>query len=1003
MVEYSLTSELISRLAATARPETEEQSLYYYLDVADSLGPMMAFLLRRECVEEVPFAKIGIPKFDASQCVPQRGEVWVLFCFKDSFRDKANKTTPIRRDGFPLILEWRKNTQDSPLLSGAFRLLADMVRLQLGVEGWGLHPSYSRYCDKIDFSDQSLFADSENVSNVASAYGSILAGLHCAKTGRFPSVWPFPTLQWDPTLGCIAGVAGLREKLAVARDFGANVFTVAKAQERLIAELQGTLNIGTKQLSVYGVRRTSDFEKLASDIAFGAERRKKSWRRLLMAALVPLLVLALGVGAFYWEANRSVFRYYRRSEQLWGQDHGIERIDRSDIGKDGAYEFEYRGFRHGDAGWERKLRRVRRIDAEGVLRPLYTDDLLYCREYEYDSEDKIVSISEINHDGRLLACGVYTKGKVQVLGDDDYELEFNRVEQSESGKSVIPVRSYFAFDSQGRVSKFAEGDGTGRYAIKHFNGDFMDELSFRTMDGQLVAGQNGVARQRTTFYTNGLPAAIYLYGIGDERVLSLGSKIGGVTNVYDSVGNKIWSAYLGLDNQIIEDNTGIAITEYEYDSLGRCVSEKFLSAKGTPTLPNAVTGDAVAIKYEYDPKYGFLKAKRYVNERNEAATANGVSLQTFEHVFDPTGTKVIRKKSRLFGKDERLVETGLLNESAGMDEELDCTGNVVNRTLIGSSGEPINNANGYATTVYEYDDCQRVIFMLNLDVNGDVVPDDDDGFLYMCVRVKYDNPPFIVVEKEGCDGIIMRRIMHRELGDQVYEFVNLRGEPVCGPFGWARRVIKRNEYGWVTEVRNEDVDRVLSDSSDAGIAKTVCDFDVTTNGVSVRITRTNARGSRCDGLAGWCSQYMHYDTRRNLISYEACNSDNESRIGLGGLKMKRVNFSYYKDGNIESVWGTDSEGNTVELTSEGVARIFIEYDEKGLEKRIIGRSSSGDVVKTVDCVSDSGNVFDWVVGLNDWQRTTMMFRADFICRPDSSPEQTIDNFMKFGSPMNDSQ
>lgn len=961
MVEYSLTSELISRLAAAARPETEEESLYYYLDVADTLGPMMAFLLRRECAEEIPFAKIGIPKFDASQCVPQRGEVWVLFCFKDLFRDKANATTPIRRDGFPLILEWRRGTQDSPLLSSAFRALADLTRRQLEVEGWGLHPSYSRYCDKIDFSDPSLFADSDNVNNVASAYGSILAGLHCAKTGRFPSVWPFPTLQWDPTLGCIAGVAGLREKLAVARDFGANVFTVAKGQERLIAELQGTLNIGTKQLSVYGVRRTSDFEKLASDIAFGAERRKKSWRRLLTAALVPLIVLAFGVGAFYWETNRSVFRYYRSSEQLWGQDHGIERIDRSDIGEDGAYEFEYRGYRHTDAGWERKLRRVRRVDSRGVAQPFVFcfnslkvgidkqvehEALIYCsqligRDYDYDVKGGIVAISNVNPDGECIGRLVCLDGKTCLCGDDYYDMEYRRFRSLGCGTSTDYDKLYVAFDAQGHVERIADGDGTGRFAVYHLNSaGYSDEVSFRTKTGQLTTNEEGISRIETVFYANGLPAARYYYGVDNSRVLGLEAKISGVTNVYDSAGNKIWCANLGLEDQIVDDILGTAATKFEYDSLGRCIYAMGLSAKGESSLPKNVRGDAVAVKYEYDDVHGFLRLQKYVNANDEAATVDGVSIRTFDYDYDSTGSGVVRERARLYDKDEKLI--------GGFDEEFDRCGNVTKHTDIGNDGTPIVNDQGVATIVKEYDTSRRVIYEARLDLKGDVVPVNDNGFLVKCTRIKYDSLPFLVKEYEDSEGRTVRITEHESFGLCARECFNSEGQRMSGPFGWARCIVERNAAGWVTEGRYENEDGKLVNDRRDGVAKFICDYDVTTDGIVVRVTCKNEKGVECNNRAGWCNVCLCYDKKQNLISVEVRNTKGEGTFNCFREKVSKAHFSYYEDGKIKSLWGTDLEGNLISITNNGGVVIFLEYDENGTIKRVIERSCSGEVVRIIE-------------------------------------------------------
>ena len=90
--------------------------------------------------------------------------------------------SPLRRDGFILVLEWRKGQTDSPLLSDAFHSLASLVRDHLKIEtgSWGLYPAKDVYADKVCFTDKQLFAEQENVNQVGSAYGAVLVGLWCA-------------------------------------------------------------------------------------------------------------------------------------------------------------------------------------------------------------------------------------------------------------------------------------------------------------------------------------------------------------------------------------------------------------------------------------------------------------------------------------------------------------------------------------------------------------------------------------------------------------------------------------------------------------------------------------------------------------------------------------------------------------------------------------------------------------------------------------------------------
>lgn len=275
---------------------------------ADKVGQsVLPFIVRPGRFDSVPFAALGMMPVKLSDMVPQPGEMWVLFCFRDSFREAIPPDSPLRTDGFPLVLEWRKGEGDSHLLSGAFHDLAERVRRQVGERGggWGLHPAFGRYGDRTAFVDAVFFSDAENSLQLASAWGALAAGLLCRIDGEFPPTWTFPSIQWDWDCEKALGVAGIARKLSVAADCGADTVTIAADQRKGAAKALRELKSGPdgrrfRDLRLYVVKDASDSVAVAADIAWGPSRKRRRGR--LLSAVAILLLLAV-VGLFSWQSR----------------------------------------------------------------------------------------------------------------------------------------------------------------------------------------------------------------------------------------------------------------------------------------------------------------------------------------------------------------------------------------------------------------------------------------------------------------------------------------------------------------------------------------------------------------------------------------------------------------------------------------------------------------------------------------------------------------------------
>jgi len=363
MTEFAVTAKTILEFQ---RKRSPEEGLDYWADLADAVGGFLPFIVRREVIVDIPFERINLPRLRSADFVPKSGEIWVLFCF-DEQDVPLSADSPIRSDGFPLILEWRKGMSDSPLLSEAFHSLADLVREQHGVRDWGLCPSFLRYGDKIAFTDSALFADNKDAVYVASAYGALTAGLSCAVSGKFPARWPFPTLQWDEKRWCIAGVGGLPRKFSVAANSGARVVTVAheqlvKAKRSLEGLQRGPNGDLYADMRVCSVRDAWSPRVLARRIAFIESRVRRIIHRCVLA-LIVLLGIAGTVG---WDATREVYEYYDSFCDVWGRPQGIDKLTRSAVAKRiQSYRFAYRGYGFCGVKPYRKLRRITCVNSSG--------------------------------------------------------------------------------------------------------------------------------------------------------------------------------------------------------------------------------------------------------------------------------------------------------------------------------------------------------------------------------------------------------------------------------------------------------------------------------------------------------------------------------------------------------------------------------------------------------------------------------------------------------------
>ena len=193
--------------------------------IAD-FGTGFAWLLNRD----MDYERYGAPKkFDYADLSVVPGEALVLFA-----TDRQNSNSALPTHGFVLPLEWRYLPEyDNPYSSLLPQPLIDLgkkIAVQQKVSrGWGLHPSFRFFHDRVDFSRQTVFGASDET--VASAYLSLSAALILAVQKYIGPTQIFASAQYDWQNEAVKKINLLENKMFIAANWSANPFFVAREQQ----------------------------------------------------------------------------------------------------------------------------------------------------------------------------------------------------------------------------------------------------------------------------------------------------------------------------------------------------------------------------------------------------------------------------------------------------------------------------------------------------------------------------------------------------------------------------------------------------------------------------------------------------------------------------------------------------------------------------------------------------------------------------------------------------
>ena len=909
--EYALTADALLNFGRD--PPSGERAFVRWASFADRVGPsVLPFVIRPDRLDDVPFKALGLTPVRLSDMVPQPDEMWVLFCFRDSFRDAVPPDSPLRADGFPLVLEWRRGQGDSELLSGAFHELADRVRGQFGEGGkeWGLHPAFDRYGDAVAFTDPDLFSDSENSLQIASAWGALAVGLHRRLTGKYHGGWPFPSIQWEWGHKKAAGVAGIAKKLSVAADCGATVVTVAGEQKReaqdLLARLKRSDADGRYgRLSILAARDVADPRALARGICDDAVRRGRL-RRLMIAAGVFLCALVAAVGAFFYDSSRTVSFHYADYVDSFGLPEGIFPLKESELAhRHVHYRFEYRGFQRGksphadSAGWciwnmlgfRRRLVRVVQANSHGYPRKWeHTEyaDRPQIQDFKYDRNLRLREIcyGRYNGEGRepylekrveLWNEGGVTNGLVKFFVNKGQlgfaygatqATTFNPVMDPMSGKSEI-TQHLVQRDANGRVTQrlflnLSGGnvpDGDGLYGFSCEYDDLGRQTAqwylFREGDGfSRRANKKGVAGRKYEYAGRNMRKSAYVDPEGRPVTGLHGWMV--CIDEFDEFDNNTRSTFCDEKGNVTLCASGIAGYTAVYDSSGNLTNISFFGIDGKPTLHK----DGYAeLRQEYDVRGNMTKVS-------------------------------------YFGVDGRptLHKDGI----AGLRAEYDERGNVTKQLCFGVDGMPVLSKDGYAEKRAEYDERGNVTKVSYFDVDGKPT-----------------------LHRDGNAGWVAE---YDARGNETKcSFFDIDGKPALLKFGYAEYRKEYDARGNATKILFFGVDGKLVMQND-GVAEWRREYDSCGNIVKSFFFGIDGKPTlHKNGFASWVSEY---DARGNKTKTSLFDVDGRPALHTDGYT--EVRMEYDDHGNTTRISFLGIDGESV-VQKDGVAEWRREYDGCGNE------------------------------------------------------------------------
>ncbi|MGY6276133.1 nSTAND1 domain-containing NTPase [Methylomonas sp. MgM2] len=442
---------------------------------------------------------------------------------------------------------------------------------------------------------------------------------------------------------------------------------------------------------------------------------------------------------------------------------------------------------------------------------------------------------------------------------------------------------------------------------------------------------------------------------------------------------------LDADDQLMNDNAGNAIAEYEYDSLGNATRVRGFDKDGNPILVKEgwhearfeydQNGNRTAVAlyntsggaarnnqrchkmtYHYDQAGNVIEMACFDGRQQPTLDENGCQSTTFTYDVKGNQTEAacfdyVNRKPASFGNgfhkakmryddrgnaiewryfDTESKPTFVNNGHYITTQAYDESGHLTNAAFFDAQGEPMYIVGGYHKVAYEYDDRGNETLYAYYDINGS--PTVHDGG-YHKIALTYDERGnvierrfFDIKGKETLyeDGYHLEKSHYNDRGQMTeHAFYDIHYDPVLANNGYHWEKLNRDERGNVTESTFLDTDGKPVLHND-GYYKQLSSFDERDQEIEKAFF--DAKNAAVLLKDGYHRQTLRYDDRGNVIE--------TAYFGLDG-KPVNITSGYHKAssqyddaGNLIEQAYFSTNGNPAKH-SDGYATVRKYYQDAG--------------------------------------------------------------------------
>lgn len=603
--------------------------------------------------------------------------------------------------------------------------------------------------------------------------------------------------------------------------------------------------------------------------------------------------------------------------------------------------------------------------------PVGDADNIYGQAYSYDEKGRITEVRFLGQDGKVRGNKIGLAIKRFEYDEEDNWILVEYLsatrKPSHDGNNCPVVR--ISYDEWGNraTERYYTSEGKPAYRTdvsscgfdyEYDSHGFLVLQSYVDSNDKIILGKFGYAKRCTEYDKNGFPTAQTFWDTDSSRVCMIdddGDVYGRIEYKVDERGLILSMSYFDVNDQPIENASGIHEFVSEYDSLGNRIIVRYLDKLHNLT---SFSGLNSSVKFTYNDLGLRQSVSYYDKERKLTYNQEGIAM--CQYTYDKMGNVV---KYEYIDKDGKT----LINSKDGYAVEevaYDALGNIKSIHHYNSSLKPCVTSAGCHSTEYFYDQSTNFLTEIKFysadgkilktncfkyDANGNQTScwtlNSTGGLLDNVTNFEYDSNNRIT--KAYDTNLSGRRVKntgsqyceidlkHDDRGniiEQTYWDVN--GKPSFDEFKTHKRIKEYDEYNHCTYEKSLDKD------------------DIPTRG-------NNA----------YPEGKLTYDGHGNITSISCFDGYGKPYICPIGFHRIEMDYNEYNLKTAE--YYKDTSGNLVTHKSNDYAKATYAYDERRNLVKETHYSTSGSMLGYITfryneknsltefCFYNSMGKFDW--------------------------------------------